>query len=139
METGTGIVPSGSSLLSLTFNVFYISSLSSFWIGGIISFSLITVIAIIHAIVKTYIDYLNRRSVLRFMLNLCNCYSLWLFYYLLCLSGYWFLFTKTTSAAYLLLPPNEPALYAVFYALVGLMFVLRAIWAIVDKSQKMST
>lgn len=55
------------------------------------------------------------------------------------MTGYWFLFTKVTSSPFLLLPQSDKNLYSAFYALVAIMVVLRVIWAIKDKADKLST
>jgi hypothetical protein len=55
------------------------------------------------------------------------------------MSGYWFLFTKTTSSPYLFLPSTSTTFYGAFYALVAVMVVFRLVWAITDKSDKLNT
>lgn len=129
-QIGTGIAGQ-SSTKTLTYKVQFSSDLSGFWVGAIASFAVISVIAIVHAIVKTYIGFLNRKAPFLFFLNFAGTYSLWLFYYLLFMSGYWFLFTKTTSSPFLLLPTSNPSLYGAFYALVAIMVVLRVVWALI--------
>lgn len=89
--------------------------------------------------VKTYIGYLNKKSALQFFINFAGVYSLWLYYYLLFITGYWFLFTKSASTPPFLLPHHTASLYATFYALVAVMVVLRLIWVIIDKAEKLST
>jgi hypothetical protein len=121
---------------SLSYSIKYNYNLSSFWTGAIAIFITINVLAILHTIAKTYIGYLNRKSSLLFFLNFINIWSLWMFYFLLLISGYWFLFTKTTSSVQVLLP-NDQSLYAVFYTLVGLMGIFRLIFVIIDKSDKL--
>lgn len=98
------------------------------------AFIAISVVALVHSIIKTYIGYLNRRSALQFFINFAGLYSLWLYYYLLFMSGYWFLFTKTTSSPVIILPSHSSGLYGAFYALVGLMVGLRVLWVVVDKA-----
>lgn len=95
--------------------------------------------ALIHSIIKTYIGYLNRRSALQFFINFAGLYSLWLYYYLLFMTGYWFLFTKSTSSPVIILPSISSGLYGAFYALVGVMVGLRMLWVVVDKAEKLST
>ena len=129
-QVGTGVAGQ-SSTKTLTYKVQFSSDLSGFWVGAIASFVVISIIAVVHAIIKTYIGYLNRKSALLFFLNFANTYSLWLFYYLLSMSGYWFLFTKTTSSPFLLLPTSNGSLYGAFYALVAIMVVFRLIWALI--------
>lgn len=136
-ETGTGIV--GTSEYTLSFSILFTCDLTGYWTGAIASFIVVSILAIVHTIVKTYIGYLNRKSALQFFPNLAGVYSLWLFYYLLAMTGYWFLFTKVTSSPVLLLPLDNSTLYNIFYVLVGIMVVLRLIWALKDKSDKLST
>ena len=95
--------------------------------------------ALIHIIVRTYIGYLNKKSALQFFVNFAGIYSLWLFYYLLFMTGYWFMFTKAASSPVIILPSHSSALYGAFYALVGVMVGLRVLWAYLDKSEKLST
>lgn len=115
------------------------NDLTSFWNGAMASFITISVVALIHSIIKTYIGYLNKFSAVKFFFHFAGIYSLWLFYYLLCLTGYWFLFTKTTTSSFIFLPPKNENLYAAFYILVSFMVILRIIWVIVDKSDKLNT
>ena len=129
----------GTSLLTLSYNILFFSDLGSFWTGALVSFSIVSVAAIVHTIVKTYISFLNRKSALVFLSNFAGVYSLWLFYYLLGFSGYWFLFTKTTSVPFLLLPPDDTSLYGAFYALVAVMVVFRLLYSLNEKADKLST
>lgn len=137
-QVGTGIAGQ-SPTKTLTYKVQFSSDLSSFWVGAIVSFIVISIIAVVHAVIKTYIGYLNRKSALLFFLNFAGTYSLWLFYYLLFMSGYWFLFTKVTSSPFLLLPTSNGSLYGAFYALVAVMVVFRMVWALIEKSDRLNT
>ena len=138
IQTGTNTI-SQSSTLTLSYNVYFGSDLSTFWTGVIASFIVVSIAAVVHTIAKTYIGYLNRKSPLLFFLNFTGTYSLWLFYDLLFMSGYWFLFTKTTSSPFLLLPSSNTTLYGAFYALVAIMVLLRLIWALIEKADRLST
>ena len=129
-QGGIGVVGQ-SSTKTLSYFIHFTSDLSGFWTGAIASFAVIAVAAVVHAVFKTYIGYLNRKSALLFFLNFAGTFSLWLFYYLLFMSGYWFLFTKTTSSPFLLLPSDSPALYGAFYALVAAMVLFRLLWALI--------
>jgi len=129
-QAGSGVVGQSSTIV-LNYSVQFSSDLSGFWVGAIASFAVISIAAIVHAIGKTYIGYLNRKSPLLFFLNFAGTFSLWLFYYLLFMTGYWFLFTKTTSSPFLLLPSSSPSLYGAFYALVAVMVLFRLIWALI--------
>ena len=137
-QIGTGIAGQ-SPIKTLSYRIQFSSDLSGFWVGAIASFVVISIIAVVHAIIKTYIGFLNRKSALLFFINFANTYSLWLFYYLLFMSGYWFLFTKTTSSPFLLLPTSNGSLYGAFYALVAIMVVLRLVWALMQKSDRLNT
>jgi hypothetical protein len=128
-----------SPLTTMTYEVLFTTDISSFWTGALGAFIAISVVAVIHTIVKTYIGYLNRRSGLQFFINFAGLYSLWLYYYLLFMTGYWFLFTKTTSSPVIILPSHSGPLYGAFYALVGVMVGLRVAWVVVDKAEKLST
>lgn len=134
---GTGVV--GTSKYTLSFKIEFNCDLGGYWTGALASFIVISLAAVAHTIAKTYIGYLNRKSALNFFVNFAGVYSLWLFYYLLAMTGYWFLFTKVTSSPFLLLPQSDKNLYAAFYALVAIMVVLRVIWAVKDKADKLST
>jgi hypothetical protein len=114
----------------MSYKVLFTNDLSSFWVGALIFFIIVSVIALLHTIIKTYIGWLNRRSPLLFFLNFTGVYSLWLFYFLLCMTGYWFMFTKTTSSPFLLLPTSDAKLYGSFYGLVGVMVLFRLIWSL---------
>ena len=119
----------GNAGVALRYKIVFNNDLSSFYSGGLISLIVISIAAMVHAIMKTYIGYLNRRSVLLLFVNFTGVYSLWLFYYLLFMTGYWFLFTKTTTTPFLLLPPSDTTLYSTFYILVGIMVVFRLIYS----------
>ena len=127
-ELGVGVV--GTSTLSLSYGFLFNSDLGNFYTGALVSFLVVAVAALVHTIVKTYINFLNRKSALLFFINFAGVFSLWLFYYLLFMSGYWFLFTKTTSLPFLLLPPSDPTLYPTFYALVAIMVIFRLIYSL---------
>lgn len=60
-----------------------------------------------------------------------------MFYFLLAISGYLFLFTKTTQELYILIPKDD-TFYVVFYILAGLMILLRIITVIVEKASKLN-
>jgi len=51
-------------------------------------------------VLKTYIGYLNRKTPFLFFLNFIDLWSFWMFYFLLIITGYWFIFTKTTPNIY---------------------------------------
>lgn len=129
----------GASELTVSHSVRFNSDLGSFFTGALVGLIVAVVAAVVHAVGKTYVSYLNRKSALAFFVNFAGVLSLWLFYYLLLVSGYWFLFTKTTSSPFLLLPPTHATLYPAFYALVGVTVLFRLLSALVDKSDRLST
>jgi Meckelin (Transmembrane protein 67) len=137
IDSSSGI--SSAPLTTMTYEVLFTNDISSFWNGALISFIVISVIALIHTIAKTYIGYLNKKSPLQFFINFAGVYSLWLYHYLLFMTGYWFLFTKSAASPVFLLPSHSTSLYGAFYALVAIMVVLRLVWVIVDKAEKLST
>ena len=139
IENNLHIASSNSPMLTLQYEVVFDNDLTSFWRGALASFITISVVALVHAIIKTYIGYLNKYSAVKFFFNFAGLYSLWLFYYLLCLTGYWFLFTKTSTSTFIFLPVVNASLYTAFYVLVSMMVILRLIWVIVDKSDKLNT
>lgn len=131
IQSASGVA--ANPLTSMQYEILFTADLSSFWSGALAAFITISVVALLHSIVKTYIGYLNRKSGLQFLINFAGLYSLWLYYYLLFMTGYWFLFTKNTASPVIILPSHS-SMYGAFYALVGIMVGLRAMWVIVDKS-----
>ena len=61
-ELGTGVI--GQSSHTLSFEVLFTTDLGTFWTGAIASFIVVSVAAIVHTIIKTYIGFLNRKSFL---------------------------------------------------------------------------
>ena len=92
------------SLMTMSYKIVFNTDITSFWIGALASFITVSVVALVHSIIKTYIGYLNKKSALQFFLNFIGVYSIWLYYYLLFMTGYWFLFTKTTTEPIVILP-----------------------------------
>jgi hypothetical protein len=137
IQSASGVV--ANPLISMSYEILFTTDISSFWTGALGAFIAISVVALIHSIIKTYIGYLNRRSALQFFINFAGLYSLWLYYYLLFMTGYWFLFTKNTASPVIILPSISSGLYGAFYALVGVMVGLRMLWVVVDKAEKLST
>ena len=127
-ELGIGVV--GTSTLTMNYNFNFNSDLGTFWTGTLISFIIFSIIALVHTIISTYIGYLNRKSAILFFINFAGIYSLWMFYYLLFMSGYWFIFTKTTAVPFLLLPTSNPGLYMSFYILVAITVIFRLIYSL---------
>lgn len=59
-----------------------------------------------------------------------------MFYFLLVITGYWFIFTKTTSNIYTFIS-NSTTLYVSFYIVFGIMVAFRIISVISDKMDKL--
>lgn len=91
------VTPSTDKDQSLTYMVKFVYNLSTFWGPFIGIFITLNVIVLLQSLARTYIAYLNRQSILGFFFYLANFWSLWMFYFLIVISGYWFLFCKTTQ------------------------------------------
>jgi len=91
----------------------------------------------VHTAAKTYVGYLNRKTHLLFFFNFLGIWSLWIFYFLLVLTGYWFLFTKSTPSIYTFIS-HDTQLYAAFYAIVAIMIVFHLLHAIINKLDKLN-
>lgn len=99
-------------------------------------FIVVNILVIIHASAKTYISYLNRRTPFLFFLHFIDVWAFWMFYFLLVMTGYWFLFTKTTSNIYTFISDSS-SLYVSFYVVFGIMVAFRLISVISDKIDKL--
>jgi hypothetical protein len=97
----------------------------------------VNALIIIYACIRTYISYLNRKTPFLFFLNLIDVWSFWMFYFLLVITGYWFLFTKSTSTVYTFISLN-PSLYIVFYVIFALMVVFRLSVVLITKNDKLN-
>ena len=96
-------------------------------------------LVLIQTIIRTYIAYLNKQSVLNFFYYFGNFWSIWMFYFLLGISGYWFLFCKTTQNAYLFIPDSSSdSFYVAFFIIAGIMGIFRIIIVFVDKKDKIN-
>lgn len=107
-------------------------------------FIVVSVLALLHTAAKTYVGYLNRKTPLLFFFNFLGIFfvdigiwSLWIFYFLLVLSGYWFLFTKATPSIYTFIS-SDTQLYAAFYAVVAIMIVFHLFYSIINKIDKLN-
>ena len=115
-------------------------SLTSFWSVAIPFFAVLNVIVLVHTIVRTYISYLNRKSPFIFFFHFIRLWSLWVFYFLFFISGYWFFFLKVTAAYFIFIPSqSNVAFYATFYAIAGVMGLFRIIYMVIDKLDKLNT
>lgn len=97
---------------------------------------MVGVLALVQAIIRTYIGYLNRGSPLSFFFYFAKFLSIWLFYFLFVISGYWFLFTKTTQDLFIFIPTEE-TFYIAFYVIAAVMGVFRIITVVYDKASKL--
>lgn len=61
-----------------------------------------------------------------------------MFYFLIAISGYWFLFCKTTQDVYIFIPRGSDRFYIAFYVIAGLMGLFRILTALYDKKDKLS-
>lgn len=100
-------------------------------------FIVVNILILLHTAGKTYIGYLNRKSGLVFLMTLMDIWSFWMFYFLFITTGYWFLFTKTTSNVYTFIS-GQDGLYVTFYILFGLMVSFRLVSVFVEKASKLN-
>lgn len=113
--------------------------MSTFWGPFFGIFITINVLVLVQALARTYIAYLNKQPILGFFFYLANFWSLWIFYFLIVVSGYWFLFCKSTQNVYIFIPDSgTDNFYLTFFIIAGIMGVLRVITVIVDKKDKLS-
>lgn len=62
-----------------------------------------------------------------------------MFYFLIIISGYWFLFGKTTQNVYIFIPDSdEDVFYVAFYIIAGVMGIFRIITVLYDKYDKLN-
>jgi len=96
-------------------------------------------LVLIQSIVRTYIAHLNRQSLLSFFYYLANFWSLWMFYFLIAMSGYWFLFCKTTQNVFIFIPDSDgDFFYVAFYVIAGIMIFFRLATVLYDKKDKLN-
>lgn len=114
---------------TVTYKVNYNYNTGSFNTVALGLFIGFTVLAMVQAIVRAYIAYLNKRSPFIFFIYFGENWSSWMFVLLLGLSGYWFFFTKATSSILVLMPVSGD-LYAPFIGVVVAMVIVRAITTI---------
>lgn len=138
MQVGAGIIPAASQKQSLSYSIQFTSQLSSFWSVIMPIFIVVNILILVHSILRTYIGYLNRKTPFLFFLNFIDIWSLWMFYFLMITTGYWFVFTKTTSTIYTFISA-ETSLYVSFYIVFGLMVFFRIVSMLIDKADKLKT
>ena len=133
------VTPTSASTQQITYIVKFVYSLSSFWPAFIGIFIAINVIVVIQSIVRTYIAHLNRQSLFGFFYYFPKFWSLWMFYFLIAISGYWFLFCKTTQGVFIFIPDSDSDFfYAAFYIIAGVMGFFRIVTVIYDKKDKLN-
>lgn len=136
---GNAITPSTDKMQTISYHIKFVYNLTTFWPTFFGIFIAINVLVLIQSLVRTYIAYLNKQPILGFFFYLANFWSLWMFYFLIVVSGYWFLFCKTTQNVYIFIPDSgTDVFYLTFYIIAGVMGVLRIIVVIVDKKDKLS-
>ena len=124
------MTPSSAASQTLTYKFLFSSDLTGFWSTILPIFIVLNILILLHATGKTYISYLNRRTPFLFFLNLIDVWSFWIFYFLLIITGYWFLLTKTTSTIYTFISVDA-SLYTAFYIVFALMVVFRMIYMLI--------
>ena len=112
---------------------------SNFQTAFIAILIVVCVLALVQGLGRTYIAYLNRESLSSFFFYFVKFWALWMFYFLFCISGYWFLFSKTTQNLFIFIPASSDAFYPAFYTLAGLMGFFRLVTIIIDKKDKLNT
>lgn len=133
------VSPTSDKDKTLTYQIKFIYTLTTFWPPFLGIFIAINVLVLIQSIIRTYIAYLNRRSILRFFYFFANFWSTWIFYFLIVISGYWFLFGKTTQNVYIFIPDSsEDIFYVAFYIIAGVMGLFRIITVLYDKYDKLN-
>lgn len=117
-----------------------VDDIQTFWRVFIAIFITVNAIVLIQSLARTYIAYLNRQSVLGFFYYIANFWSLWMFYFLIVISGYWFLlyYTKNIDVVeeYFNSSKNKN-FYVAFYVVAALMGFFRVVTVIYDKKDKL--
>jgi hypothetical protein len=111
---------------TLTYKISYSYDLTKFYATILPIFIVVNIIILVHVCIRTYIGYLNKRSLFVFVLFYMQTWSTYIFFFLLITSGYWFLFSKATQEIYILMP-KSPAFYVMFYVVFGIMVLFRII------------
>lgn len=133
-----GVIPTSAQSQSISYNFKFTSDLEGFWTVMIPVFIVLHIVVVVHAAAKSYISYLNRKSPFEFFFNFVDAWSIWMFYFLLVITGYWFIFTKTTPSVYTFIS-NEDSLYVAFYVIFFCMVVFRLFVVFFDKKDKLNT
>ena len=132
------VTPSSSSTQTISYKVSFTYDLTNFWTAFTVIIIIVSILALLQAIARTYIGYLNRESFFSFFFYLPKFWSLWMFYFLFCISGYWFLFSKTTQDLYIFVPGSSDSFYIAFYVLAGAMGFFRLLTVIIEKNDKLN-
>lgn len=139
LSVQSGVVtPSSDAKQSIKYDFRFVYVLTTFWRAFIGILIAVHVVVLVQSAIRTYIGYLNRESPFKFFFYFFKFWSLWMFYFLLCISGYWFLFSKTTQDLYIFIPEPESAFYPAFYVLAGLMGFFRLLTVIIEKNAKLN-
>jgi hypothetical protein len=144
LVSGTGVSPASSQTQTISYTFQFSSDLTNFWQVVLPIFIVVSILALVHTAGKTYVGYLNRKTPLLFFFNFLGIdnfyigiWSLWIFYFLLVLTGYWFLFTKATPSIYTFIS-SDSQLYAAFYAVVAIMIIFHLFYSIINKMDKLN-
>ncbi|TXH59535.1 MAG: hypothetical protein E6Q89_02110 [Bacteroidia bacterium] len=136
---GSKVTPTIDKDQSITYQIKFVYDLQTFWPAFIGIFIAINVIVLIQSLIRTYIAYLNKQSVLNFFYYLMNFWSIWIFYFLIAISGYWFFFCKTTQDVYIFIPDSgTDVFYVAFFIIAGVMGLFRVITVFIDKQFKLN-
>ena len=132
------VTPDADKAQSISYSVRFKYDTSTFMRVFIALLIVVSVLALLQGLARTYIGYLNRESLFNFFFYFFKFWSLWVFYFLLCISGYWFLFSKTTQTLYIFVPTPDEPFYAIFYVVAGAMGFLRLVTVLIDKKDKLN-
>lgn len=136
---GQKITPTTDKSQQLTYTIKFTYNLQTFWTPYIAIFITLNILILLQSLARTYIAHLNKQSVLSFFFYLAHFWSLWMFYFLIAVSGYWFLFCKTTQDVYIFIPDSATdVFYVSFFVIAGLMGLFRVITVFVEKKDKLN-
>lgn len=136
---GSKITPTTDKNQIINYQIKFVYDLKTFWTPFIAIFITINILILIQSIIRTYIAHLNKQSVLNFFFYFANFWSLWMFYFLIAISGYWFFFCKTTQDVYIFIPDSaSDVFYVAFFVIAGIMGLFRFITVFLEKKDKLS-
>ena len=133
------VTPDADKNQEISYKMTFKYDLQTFDTAFIVIVIIVSVLALIQALARTYIGHLNREPLTNFLYYFFKFWALWMFYFLLCISGYWFLFSKTTQNLFIFIPSSSDTFYVAFYTLAGVMGALRIITILLDKKDKLQT